>query len=56
MPRTAYTPIHYNAIDQRRMIMRAVRAHRKDLHTPADQDDLFVADVAEKHAAVRNLA
>ena len=43
----------HQAVRERPVVVRAVRADREDFVAAADQQDLLVADMANEHSAIR---
>ena len=54
MPGTAHRAIRDDALGERPVIVRALRADGENLRALAHQQHRFVADVAEQRAAIGN--
>ena len=55
MPGATHGVVDDQALRQRSVVVRALRAYGKELFTAANQDHLFSLDVPEHDAAIRQI-
>jgi hypothetical protein len=53
MPRASHGLVDNQSVGEGAVIVSAVRAYREDIPSPTGQQHLFVADMAEEHASIR---